>query len=287
MKQSFAKEMLYTALAIILMLAFGLVGCGGNNLVQSAEPTEEVLPTEEPTEEVIPTEEPTEEVIPTEEPTEEVVPTEDIYNFPPIMGKYSVSGLDPNNNNYEGKMEITASEGFLQLKWLDRASGVGIPQENVVSVVYIEPMNTCNVMSFVIQEDGVLAGFYTVLISALEFGPIKAKPAGEIGEVIEGTYDFSGSSFSYSNNGQLEITRNGDVYNFYWELNWQEYGIGKWYGVGIQRGNIVSVAYSHRKSASCMVVSYLIEEDGTLDGVWAYLSGTELGADVAVPETSE
>ena len=289
MKQSFATEMLYTALAIILMLAFGLVGCGGNNLVQSAEPTEEVLPTEEPTEEVIPTEEPTEEVIPTEEPTEEVVPTviptESVFYLPPITGKYSVSGLDPDFNNYEGELEITASNGFFLWNWPDRErDGVGVDQENVVSVAWLEGLGSCNAMSFVIQEDGVLEGFYTSEVGGTQFGTTIARPAGEMGDGIEGTYDFIGSlqTTAGSASGPLEITRDGDVYDFYWEFYW-----GEWYGVGIQRGNIVSVGYAHRKSVDCMVVSYLMEEDGTLDGIWAYLGDAEFGTDVAVPETSE
>lgn len=293
MKKQLINKTGFKWLAIVLVLVFGFVGfvgCGGNNLAQIEEPTEEILPTEEPTEEVIPTETPTEVVTPTEEPTIVVTPTEDVYNFPPIMGKYSVSGLDPNYNNYEGELEIAPSKGYLIWNWSDRArDGVAIPQENVVTVAYLEGegMSPCNVMSFAIQEDGSLIGNYTVPIQGLEFGLINAQPAGGMGQGIEGTYDFVGSSPGYTNRGPLVITRNGDVYDLYWELDWQEYGVGKWYGVGIQQGNILSVAYSKRKTAACMVFSYLMEEDGTLDGSWVYINSTELGTDIAIPKTSE
>lgn len=80
----------------------------------------------------------------------------------------------------------------------------------------------------------------------------------------------------------LNVTRNGDFYDFYWPDCGDSF-----YGVGIQRGNIVSVAFSRRNNNSCMIYSYLIEEDGTLDGLRATIGALELGTEVATPETSE
>ena len=182
---------------MILIVAFGLAGCGGNNQELSAElteemlpteePTEVVIPTEEPTEEVIPTEEPTEEVIPTEEPTEEAIPTEEIVELPPIMGNYAVTGIDPDYNNYEDTLEITASNGIFQWNWLGREpAGIGLFQENVVSVAWGEEKE-CNVISFFIDDEGVLDGIYTEK-GETRIGSDKSMPQGEMGEGIEGTY---------------------------------------------------------------------------------------------------
>ncbi len=295
MKTKLIKITGYTWLAMILIVAFGFAGCGGNNQELSAEPTEEILPTEEPTEviipteepteEVIPTEEPTEEVIPTEEPTEEAIPTEEIVELPPIMGNYAVTGIDPEYNNYEDTLEITASNGIFQWNWFGREpAGIGIFQEDVVSVVWRKEksgVEACGLISYIVQEDGVLDGIYKE-IGSTWVGEEKAMPLGESEEGIEGTYMSVGSTPGggmYSCN--LELTRNGDVYDFLWDC-----GVS-FYGVAIQRGNFVSVAFSKSSPKSCTVFSYLIEEDGTLDGLWVTLGDSELGTDVAVPETFE
>jgi hypothetical protein len=290
MKGHLVKTVVYTLLAMILLSSFGLVGCGGNNreisVEPAEEPTQEVIPTLEPTKEVIPTEEPTEEVPPTEEPTEEVIPTEEIVDLPPIMGTYSVAGLDPDYNEYEGTLEITASNGIFQWNWLDREpSGIGIYQGDVVSVIWGEKEKDCHVvLSYSIQEDGVLEGvLYEKGQTGL--GDDKSTPQGEMGEGIEGKYQ----AFGNIGDGftiyvaDLDVARNGDVYDFHWVLLSGE----QYYGVGIQRGNIVSVAMSAHEDNRCMVVSYLIEEDGTLDGIWAFIGDPELGTDVATLETSE
>jgi hypothetical protein len=83
-------------------------------------------------------------------------------------------------------------------------------------------------------------------------------------------------------NCPLDITRNGDLYDLYWNCG----ASSKYYGVGFLRGNIVSVALA-RRTRRCNVFSYVIEEDGTLDGIWASFGSSEIGTDVATPETSE
>lgn len=174
----------YTLLAVILVSAFGLTGCGGNNQEISVEPFEEVIHSEMPTEKVIPTEAPTEELVPTKAPTEEMatieeaIPTDDMAELPPILGTYSVAGLDPDHNNYEDTLEITASNGILQWNWLNREPiGIGLVQEDVVSVAWSEEKE-CNVISFFIDEDGVLDGIYTEK-DETRIGSDKSKPMGE------------------------------------------------------------------------------------------------------------
>jgi len=288
MKKQFIKIAGYTSLAIIFTMVLWLTGCGRNNQSLSAEPAEEVISTEDPTEVVVQTEEPTEEPPPTQEPTEEPTPTqepteepaipEEMVELPPIMGKYAVAGNDPDYNNYEGALEITAANGFFQWNWSDREPfGVGLHREDVVSVAWGD--ESCNPATYIVQEDGVLNGIYK---NEAGFGTEQSVPTGEVEEGIEGTY----MSFGTNPNGgmymcDLEVTRNGEIFDFNYDCG------SPYYGVGIQRGNIVAIAYTDSKRASCMLASYLIQEDGTLDGVWAYVGDTKLGTDIATPETSE
>ena len=211
----------FKSLAIILLVAFWLAGCGGNNQSISEAPAEETIATEEPTEEVIPTEEPTEEPAPTQEPTKEPTPTqepteepaipEEMIELPPIMGTYAVAGMDPDYNNYEGTLEVTAANGYFQWNWLDRELlGVGIHREDVISVAWGD--ESCNPATYIIQEDGVLNGIYK---NDSGFGTEQSVPMGELGEGIEGTY----MAFGTTPRGNMymcdvEVTRNGEFFDF-------------------------------------------------------------------------
>lgn len=272
-------------ITILLMLVLGLVGCGGNNQEISVEPTDEVIPTEEPTKEVIPTdeptEEPTEEVIPTEAPTEEVVPTEEIVELPAILGKYTVAGIDPDNNNYEGALEITASNGIFWWNWLDRNKpGVGLSYENMVTVAWAKS-GYCGPFVYTLHEDGTLEGIWTERFET-NIGDETLMPRGERGEGIVGSYALEGMTPDGNPyfNCKAQITNNGDMYEFYWAC-----GDTEMYGVGIQSGNIVTGIQASKRQ-SCTFYSYSIEDDGTLDAVWV-LDGTdtsEIGTEVAIPE---
>jgi hypothetical protein len=268
-------------ITMLLILVFGLVGCGGNNQDINVDPTDGVIPTEEPTEAAA-TEEPTEEMIPTAEPTEEVTPTEEIVELPPILGNYSVVGIDPEGNNYEDDLEITVSNGIFQWNWFSREKlGVGLFQEDVVTVAYAE-RGYCVAFSYNIQEDGVLEGIFTE-IHETTIGFEKLTPKGEMGEGIEGAYKLEGITPDGNEyyNCEAGITNNGDVYDMYWRC-----GDIYYYGVGIQRGNIVTGGQSPSEKR-CTFYSYHIEEDGTLDGIWALVGTSEIGTEVAAPVTSE
>jgi hypothetical protein len=265
-------------IAILLILVLGLVGCGGNDQAISVEPTDEVIPTEEPTKEVIPTD------APTEEPTEEVIPTEEMVDLPPILGDYSVMGTNPDGSNYENNLEITASNGIFWWNWLDRNKpGVGLSYENMVTVAWAKS-GYCGPFVYTLHEDGILKGIWTERFET-NIGNETLMPRGESGEGIVGSYALEGTTPDgnpYSN-CKVEITNNGDMYEFYWAC-----GDIEMYGVGIQSGNIVTGIQASKRKA-CTFYSYSIEDDGTLDAVWV-LDGTdtsEIGTEVATPDTSE
>lgn len=284
MKNQGIKIKNYTLLTILLVMVFCLVGCGGNTQADIVEPTEEVIPTEAPTEEIIPTEEPTKEVIPTEEPTEEMIPTEEMVDLPPILGDYTVLGTNPDGSNYEGALEITASNGIFWWNWLDRNKlGVGLSYENMVTVAWAKS-GYCGPFVYTLHEDGTLEGVWTERFET-SIGVETLSPRGERGEGIVGSYALEGTTPEGDPyfNCKAEIINNGDMYEFYWAC-----GDIESYGVGIQSGNILTGIQASKRQ-SCTFYSYSIEEDGTLDAMWV-LDGTdtsEVGTEVATPNVSD
>ena len=96
-------------------------------------------------------------------------------------------------------------------------------------------------------------------------------------EGIAGSYDLVGTNPDGSEYGcSLQVTKTADgVYEWYW------FSCGEYTGVGIQDGNVISVAYG---SENCSAISYHVEDDGVLNGSWTYVGMTDLGTDVASPK---
>lgn len=276
MKKQRIKIKNSSLLTILLVMVFCLVGCGGINQEISVEPTEEVIPTEEPAEEVLPTAEPTEEILPTEEPADEMV------DLPPILGDYSVAGVNPDGTTYEDALEITASNGIFWWNWFDRSKpGVGLSYENMVTVAWTKS-GYCGPFVYTLHDDGTLEGIWTERFET-SIGDETLAPRGERGEGIIGSYELTGTT-PVGNpyiNCKAEITENGDMFEFYWAC-----GDIESYGVGIQSGNIVTGIQASKRQ-SCTFYSYSIEDDGTLDAVWVLDGTSEIGTEVATSETSE
>jgi tetratricopeptide (TPR) repeat protein len=93
---------------------------------------------------------------------------------------------------------------------------------------------------------------------------------------IEGNYATT-SINSGGYDGILRITRSGEVYQF----SWVE---GAYYGVGLRRGERVSVGWTNTDEL-CGVVSYRIHANGTLEGSWAAQGQEGVGSERAVQET--
>ncbi|HEV7798079.1 MAG TPA: hypothetical protein VGO73_07980 [Pyrinomonadaceae bacterium] len=76
--------------------------------------------------------------------------------------------------------------------------------------------------------------------------------------------------------GGLKIIKHGDVFQFRWDA-------GKQYdGVGVQKGNVVAVAFTGgRNGEGCGVVSYQLLAGGALDGNWGYWGHDEMGTEKA------
>lgn len=189
-----------------------------------------------------------------------------------IEGAYAVTGTNPDGSTYESTLDVAASgEGYTWSWNAGEYTGVGLQQGNVVSVAWGDA--ACYVVSYVIGDDGVLSGKWTdMAISGI--GTDVATPTDNMGEGIEGLYNAVGTNPDESTYGcALQVTKVGDVYEWYW------FACGEYTGVGIQDGNVVSVAYG---SDNCSAMSYHIEDDGTLNATWTYVGMSDLGTELAV-----
>lgn len=243
-------------LALVLLLAFVMSACGGSPQAATEQPVEEPA-AEEPVE------------APTEEVAEEA-PAE----MNGIAGSYNLLGTNPDGSEYSGTLGVSASGDAYSWSWNDgEYLGIGLQTGDVVSVAW--GADECYVVSYAVGEDGVLNGVWTDM-AASGIGGDVATPTDNMGEGIEGLYNAVGTNTDGSEyTCSLQVTKTADnVYEWYW------FNCGEYTGVGIQDGDVVSVAYG---SDSCSAISYHVEDDGTLNGVWAYVNTTSLGTDVATP----
>ena len=191
-----------------------------------------------------------------------------------IPGSYTVAGTNPDGSEYESALDVTASGEAFNWSWnAGEYKGVGLQQENVVSVAWGD--DACYVVSYVIGDDGVLTGKWTDMVLS-GIGADIATPTDNMGAGIEGLYNAIGTNPDGSEYGcNLQVTKTGDVYEWYW------FSCGEYTGVGIQDGKVVSVAYG---ADSCSAMSYRVEDNGTLNATWAYVGQSDLGTEIATPK---
>jgi len=191
-----------------------------------------------------------------------------------IVGSYNIAGTNPDGSTYESTLDVTATGDAFNWSWNSgEYMGIGLQQDEVVSVAW--GSDACYVVSYVIGDDGVLTGKWTDMVASGIGGDV-ATPTDNMGEGIEGLYNAvgtnpDGSEYSCS----LQVTKTGEVYEWYW------FNCGEYTGVGIQDGNIVSVAYGDN---ACSAISYHVEEDGSLNAIWAYVGQTDTGTEIVTPK---
>ena len=98
------------------------------------------------------------------------------------------------------------------------------------------------------------------------------KPEGLAGNYTVTGKNLDGTSYE----GDLEIIKRGEVYQFLWRVG-REYD-----GIGIENGSTVAVSFSDGKDGrGCGVVNYRLGEGGTLNGRWGYWGINQSGAETA------
>lgn len=73
--------------------------------------------------------------------------------------------------------------------------------------------------------------------------------------------------------GTLTVERLGDTYTLTWET-----GSTVIEGVGLLQGNILSAGWD------CGVITYRVQEDGSMEGIWALCGAGNTGTERAVPQ---
>jgi hypothetical protein len=192
-----------------------------------------------------------------------------------VVGTYTLKGTNPDKSTYEGTLDVTAAGEAFNWSWNGgEYKGIGLQQGDTVSVAW--GSDACYVVSYVIGNDGVLTGRWTDM-AASGIGSDIATPTDMMGEGLEGLYNAAGKNPDGSDYGcSLQVTKKAEnVYEWYW------FNCGEYTGVGIQNGEVVSVAYG---ASECSAMSYKVNANGSMDAVWTYVGQTALGTENAKPK---
>lgn len=194
---------------------------------------------------------------------------------PDIAGKYNVTGTNPNGGEYRGTLEIIARGDVYQFRWNagTQYDGVAVQNGNVVAVSFANGSDGkgCGVIDYDIQSDGALTG---------KWGYWGVNQAGKetatrtSGSSLEGEYDASGRNPDGKDyQTKLKVEPAGNLYRFVWSNDTD--------GIGIKRGNNVAVGIGGNR---CGFVTYQVQTDGTLDGVWGGGGSDKTGTERAIKQ---
>jgi hypothetical protein len=270
MQQTFISTRFSTTLkpASLLLagvLLTGLVGCGITSDGSSTSTGQESPPADATSDS-----DTSSGTKPTEPPADApVTPTN-------IEGSYQVTGTNPDGSAYEGTLLVTQQGEVYQFSWNagNTFEGVGILDGNYVVVGYDEVGDGCAVSSYQMTNDG-LDGLWGVY-NETGIGTEKATREGASGADLSGSYSVTGTNPDDTTyGGTLSMAVQGPLYQMTWSVG------APFEGIGFEHGDILAVTYG---SETCAVVSYEIQQDGTLDGIWGYSGIEQLGTEVATPQ---
>ena len=192
-----------------------------------------------------------------------------------IAGKYNVTGTNPNGAPYRGTLEIIPHGDVYQFRWNagSQYDGVGVVNGEVVAVSFAAGVNGkgCGVIDYLIRNDGSLVGRWGYW-GVDEAGSENATRVS--GSDLVGDYEATGTNPNGTNyKAKLTVEPAGNIYRFVWSNNVD--------GVGIKGGNHVAVGIGGTR---CGFVSYEIEADGTLNGVWGGYGSDKTGTETAAKQ---
>jgi len=194
---------------------------------------------------------------------------------PDIAGNYNVVGSNPDGGNYKGKLEVIKHGDVYQFRWNagTQYDGVGVQNEKIVAVAFANGPNGkgCGVVDYDIQSDGTLAGKWGYW-GVNEAGNESATRTS--GSGLEGEYDATGKNPDGKQyKAKLTVEPAGNLYRFAWSNDTD--------GVGIKRGNNVAVGIGGTR---CGFVTYEVQSDGTLDGIWGGGGSDKTGTEKATKQ---
>jgi hypothetical protein len=185
-----------------------------------------------------------------------------------FVGKYAATGVDPQDRNYKGDVQIEQVGKLHIVLWKlesgEAYKGIGIRQGDKLGVGYGGPDTKFGIAVYKVKG-GTLEGVWA------DSGDLKS----ELGkETLEGSPSLNGTykivlgqnrdgMTNYS--GGIDIKRKGDTFLFFWP------GKTPSLGAGVLIEDMLVVAYSSNPAKLPGVVGYKASDAGTLDGIWAFL----------------
>lgn len=194
---------------------------------------------------------------------------------PDIAGKYNIVGTNPDGGSYKGTLEVIARGDVYQFRWNagTQYDGVGVQNGKIVAVAYTTGTNGkgCGVVDYDIRGDGALEGKWGYW-GTNEAGTENATRTS--GSGLVGEYDGTGKNPDGKQyKVKITVEPAGNLYRFVWSNNSD--------GVGIKRGNNVAVGIGGTR---CGFVTYEVQSDGTLDGIWGGGGSDKTGTETATKQ---
>ena len=194
---------------------------------------------------------------------------------PDIGGKYNVTGSNPSGTEYAGTLQVIKRGDVYQFRWNagEQYDGVGVANGNIVAVAFANGADGkgCGVIDYAIQSDGTLDGKWGYW-GVNESGTEKATRTS--GSELVGQYDASGKNPDGKEyTARLTVEPAVNLYRFLWSNNTE--------GLGIKRGENVAVGIG---GSRCGFVTYEIQSDGTLDGIWGGYGSEKTGTEKATKQ---
>ncbi len=194
---------------------------------------------------------------------------------PDIAGKYNVTGANPTGTEYRGTLQVIKRGDVYQFRWNagEQYDGVGVANGNIVAVAFANGADGkgCGVIDYAIQSDGTLDGKWGYW-GVNEAGTERATRTS--GSELVGQYDASGKNPNGKEyTAKLTVEPAVNLYRFLWSNNTE--------GLGIKRGENVAVGIG---GSRCGFVTYEIQSDGTLDGIWGGYGSEKTGTEKATKQ---
>ncbi len=187
-------------------------------------------------------------------------------------GVYGVTGTNVFGLPYEGTMRIAPRGPVFQVDWQtgNPYRGIGVVVGTSLGVAF--GGDVCGVSTYTLDPAGNLAGrWLTVGIERIGTEQALRTAAGAD---LAGAYQVSGRNPDGSAyQGELNVIRRGEVYQFSWKIP------SELEGVGVQQGNAVTVGWGGQ---TCGVAQYVVESTGNLRGAFGAFGQNYLGRETAI-----
>ena len=194
---------------------------------------------------------------------------------PDIAGEYNITGTNPEGGVYKGTLAVITRGDVYQFRWNagTQYDGVGVQNGSIVAVAYANGPDGkgCGVVDYDIAGDGSLNGKwgYWGLNDAGNESATRTSGSGLVGE-----YDAKGKNPNGKQyQAQLTVEPAGNLYRFAWSNDTD--------GIGIKRGDNVAVGIGGRR---CGFVTYQVQADGALDGIWGGGGSDKTGTEKATKQ---